>query len=187
MALANEARKGMTIRLEGEIYKVVDFKHVKLGRGGAFVRLKLKNISTGAVIEKTFQSDQVVEDIPVELRRAEYLYHDGESYFFMDTETYEQIELKKSQIEESLPYLVENMEVHVMLAMGKPCGIQLPTFCVLKVVETDPGVRGDTVSGGSKPAILETGLKISVPLFTQVGDKVKVDTRTGKYVERVTE
>ncbi len=185
MATTADIKKGMTLKFDDKLYKVLDFTHVKLARAGAFVRLKLKDITSGAVIEKTLNAGEEIEPVYIEYKDAQYLYKEDDIYHFMDMETYEQISIPKDLLEDAIPYLVENMEVQIMFAEGKPIGVKLPTFCILKVVETDPGVRGDTVSGGSKPAILETGLRVDVPLFIQVGDKIKVDTRTGKYVERV--
>ncbi len=185
MGTTSDLRKGLTIEVDGNIYRVVDFLHVKPGKGQAFVRTKLKNVETGAVIEKTFKIGVEINIVSVEEKEAQYLYNDGANYYFMDLETYEQYSLPKEKLEEELLYLKEGINVNILLSEKGPIGIELPNFVELEVVETDPGVRGDTASGGSKPAKLETGLVIQVPLFINEGDKVKVDTRTGKYIERV--
>jgi len=179
-----EIRSGMAIKWQGEVYLVIDFQHIHMGRGGASIRTKLKNVRTGLLREVTLRESDEVEEIRLEKRPSHFSYKRGEEFHFLDNETYEDIVFQKEQIENELGFLKEGMELSVLFADGEPIGIELPTAVELKVVETDPGLRGDTVSGGSKPAKLETGKVIQVPLFIQVGDVVKVDTRTGEYIER---
>ncbi|MDI3519372.1 MAG: elongation factor [Caldanaerobacter sp.] len=185
MIAAGDFRKGVTIEVDGQIFTVVDFMHVKPGKGAAFVRTKIKNIMTGAVIERTFSPTEKFEEAQIERREMQYLYNDGEFYYFMDTETYEQIPLSYDKVEEAMKYIKENMVVTVKFYKGEAFSVEPPTFVELEVIDTEPGVRGDTVTGGSKPATVETGAVIQVPLFINVGDKIKIDTRTGEYIERV--
>ncbi|QTA38404.1 elongation factor P [Thermosipho ferrireducens] len=176
--------KGMYIVYGGEIYRIVDVNKHFRARGSGLIRTKLKNVSTGLIREVNFNSGEKVEEAQITFRKAEYLYNDGSSYYFMDNETFEQYGIPEDEIGDDKYYLVENTEIDLIMHDGKPIGIQLPTSVVLEVTETEPGFKGDTVSGGGKPAILETGLKITVPFFVEVGDKVRVDTRTGDYIER---
>ena len=185
MIAAGDFRKGVTIEVDGQVFTVVDFMHVKPGKGAAFVRTKLKNVMTGAVIEKTFSPTEKFEEAVIERREMQYLYNDGELYYFMDTETYEQIPLNYDKVEDAIKYIKENMIVTVKFYKGEAFSVESPTFVELEVVETEPGFRGDTATGGSKPATVETGAVIQVPLFINVGDKIKIDTRTGEYLERV--
>lgn len=185
MATTADFKKGMTIKLEGELMTLIDFQHVKPGKGGAFVRTKFKRLKNGAVIERTFRAGERIEVVWMEEKKMQYLYKESDLFFFMDTETYEQVSLPSSLLSQCISYLKENEKVSVIFAEGKPVKVDIPTFCELKVVETGPGVRGDTAQSGSKPAILETGLKVTVPLFINVGDIIKIDSRTGKYIERV--
>lgn len=178
-------RNGLTIELDGEIYEIIEFLHVKPGKGQAFVRTKLKNLVTGAVIQKNFRAGEEVELAHLERKEMEYLYNDGTSYYFMDNRTYEQSVLSESEVESAKNWLVENNSYEILFYEGKPVKVNPPDFMELEVVETDPGLKGDTQSGGTKPAKLSTGVVIQVPLFVKVGDIVKVDTRTGKYVTRV--
>ncbi|MCE5273632.1 MAG: elongation factor P [Syntrophaceae bacterium] len=178
-------RKGLKIEMEGEPLVIVDFQHVKPGKGGAFVRTKMKSLISGNVLEKTFRSGEKVDVPDLEEKKMSFLYKDEEGYCFMDSQTYEQMTLTKDQIGDALGYIKENVEVEVLLHNGTPIGVELPMFLNLQIVETDPGVKGNTVSGGSKPAKLETGLTIQVPLFVNEGEVVKVDTRTAQYIERV--
>jgi elongation factor P len=178
-------RKGLKIEMDGEPFTIVDFQHVKPGKGGAFVRTKMKSLISGNVLDKTFRSGEKVDVPDLEEKKMSFLYKDDHGYCFMDVETYEQMTLTEDHIGDALGYLKENVEVEVLLHNGVPIGIELPMFLALKVVETDPGVKGNTVSGGSKPAKLETGLTIQVPLFVSPGEFVKVDTRNGSYIERV--
>jgi elongation factor P len=184
MISTNDFYPGLTIELDGEIYIVLEAQHVHMAQGQAVVKVKLKNIKTGNVLRKTFKSEEFVNQAFIDKKEAEYLYNTGEEYYFVDQETYEQYVLTSEQIGNALDYLKEGTVVNILFYDNSPIGLELPTTVILEVVETDPGLRGDTVSGGSKPAKLETGLVIQVPLFIQVGDKVVVDTRNGKYVER---
>ncbi|MEQ6359043.1 elongation factor P [Thermoanaerobacter thermohydrosulfuricus] len=185
MIAAGDFRKGVTIEVDGQVFTVVDFMHVKPGKGAAFVRTKLKNVMTGAVIEKTFSPTEKFEEAVIERREMQYLYNDGELYYFMDIETYEQIPLNYDKVEDAIKYIKENMIVTVKFYKGEAFSVEPPTFVELEVVETEPGFRGDTATGGSKPATVETGAVIQVPLFINVGDKIRIDTRTGEYLERV--
>jgi elongation factor P len=178
-------RKNLKIELDGEPFTIVDFQHVKPGKGGAFVRTKMKSLITGNVLDKTFRSGEKVDVPDLEEKKMSFLYQDESGYCFMDTQSYEQMTLTEAQIEDALGYLKENVEVEVLLHNGKAIGIELPMFLNLEIVETDPGLKGNTASGGSKPAKLETGATIQVPLFVCTGEVVKVDTRTGNYIERV--
>ncbi len=180
-----EFRTGMAIKWNDEIYLVLDYQHQHMGRGGATTRVRLKNVQTGAVREVTFRDSDRFEEIRLERRPAHFSYSTGDHYHFYDTETYEEVVFDRSQIEEALGYLKEGIEVNILYAEGRPIGLELPFHVELEVVKTDPGLKGDTASGGSKPAKLETGIVVQVPLFVQVGDIVRVDTRTGKYIERV--
>jgi elongation factor P len=179
-----EFKKGLRIVFDGQPYVIVDFQHVKPGKGGAFVRTKLKHMKAGRVIDNTFRSGERVELVDFEEKHMQYLYRD-DLYHFMDTETYEQVSLTASEVGEASDYLKENTEVDVLYISGSPAGIDLPNFVELAIIKTDPGVRGDTAQGGSKPATLETGAVVQVPLFLNEGDVVKVDTRTGEYLGRV--
>lgn len=178
-------KNGMTIEIDGTIYQIVEFQHVKPGKGGAFVRTKLKNYRTGAVIDKTFRAGESVEQARVNRRPMQYLYSDGSGYVFMDTETYDQISIPESTLTEEKKYLKENMNVLVAIYEGEALGVELPTAVELEITHTEPGVKGNTASGATKPATLETGVVVQVPLFVNVGDIVKVDTRTGGYITRV--
>jgi elongation factor P len=181
----NDFHTGVTIEIDGDIYTIVDFQHVKPGKGSAFVRSKLKNIRTGSVTEKTFRAGEKVTRAHLERKTMQFLYGSGSDYFFMDTESYEQLSLDEKQLENAVKYLIENMEIDVIEFKGEVVGVEVPMFVELKVAETDPGFKGDTASGGSKPAKLETGLMVQVPFFINEGDKIRVDTRTGGYMERV--
>lgn len=185
MVSAGEFKKGMTIDIDGQIFTVVDFQHVKPGKGAAFVRTRLKNIVTGAVVERTFNPTEKVDEAVIERKEMQYLYNDGDLYYFMDTETYEQIPLNYSKVEDAMKFIKENMTVTIKFYKGEAFSVEPPTFVELEVVETEPGFKGDTATGGSKPATVETGAVIQVPLFVNVGDKIKIDTRTSEYLERV--
>ncbi len=185
MITTADFRNGITLDLDGTLYTLVYFQHVKPGKGGAFVRTRLKNLKTGAVIEKTFRAGERVELAVLDKRRMQYLYRDGSNYLFMDLETYEQLPISEEEVGEAAKYLVEGITVEVPLYEGKPVSVEPPVFVDMEVVDTAPGVKGDTASGGSKPATLETGLVVSVPFFVEVGNRLRVDTRTGEYVERV--
>jgi elongation factor P len=178
-------RKGLKIELEGEPYIITDFLHVKPGKGGAFVRTKLKSLVTGNVIDRTFRSGEKVQTPALEEKTMQYLYQEGEVYHFMDNDTYEQFTLPEELLGASSNFLQENVEVKILFHNGQPIGVELPFFVELTIVQTEPGVKGDTASGGTKPATVETGGVIQVPLFLNEGDVIKVDTRTGEYIERV--
>jgi len=181
----NEFRKGLKIEFNGDPYIIVDFQHIKPGKGNAFVRTKIKNLITGNTIEHNFRAGDKVEEPDLEQKQVEYLYQQNEDYNFMDTANYEQIMISRKHLGESADYLKEHMVVLVLYYQGLPIGVEMDNFVELKVQYTEPGVRGDTVSGASKNATLETGKVIRVPLFIEVGDNLKIDTRTGEYVERL--
>ena len=175
----------MVLNMDGELFAIVEFQHVKPGKGGAFVRTKLKKVRTGQVIDKTFRAGEKVTDVRLERRPLQYLYHDGQHYHFMDTDSYEQFPISEEVIGDQVKYLKENLEVSgLFMEDGSILEVELPFFIVLEVVETDPGLRGDTASGGSKPAKLESGAVVNVPLFINTGEKIKVDRRTNEYLER---
>jgi len=184
MISASDFRKGMTVEIEGNIYTVVEFLHVKPGKGSAFVRTKIKNIITGAVLERTFNPTNKMQRAHIETKEMEYLYSDGTFYYFMDNETFEQTPLELNQVEDALPYITENMPVTIRSYKGVPFSVEPPNFVVLEVVATEPGVRGDTATNTTKPAKLETGYELNVPLFINQGEKIRIDTRTGEYMER---
>ncbi len=186
MASTADFRNGMTIELEGELFSITYFQHVKPGKGGAFVRTKLKNVLTGAVIEKTFRAGEKVDEVRLVRRPVQYSYTDGQFYYFMDNETYEQIPLPAQTIgDDQLVYLKENMVCEALTRDGEPISVEVPFFVELEVADTEPGVKGDTAQGGTKRAKLETGAVVQVPLFIDVGDVIKVDRRENKYLERV--
>ncbi|CCQ94454.1 elongation factor P [[Clostridium] ultunense Esp] len=184
MISTNDFKTGVTIELEGDPWQVLDFQHVKPGKGSPFVRAKMKNLRTGNVREDTFRAGEKVPRAHIETKEMQYLYSSGDEYTFMDMNTYDQINLSRKQIEYELKFLKENMTVYMIEYKGEMLGIQLPNTVVLEVTETEPGIRGDTATGGSKPATLETGHVVSVPFFINVGDKLIIDTRTGEYVSR---
>ncbi|WP_409297834.1 elongation factor P [Peribacillus sp. SCS-26] len=184
MISVNDFRTGLTIEVDGGIWTVIEFQHVKPGKGAAFVRSKLRNLRTGAIQEKTFRAGEKVAKAHIENRKMQYLYASGDDHVFMDNETYEQIELPASQIERELKFLKENMEVYIMTFQAETLGVELPNTVTLEVTETEPGIKGDTASGGSKPATVETGLVVQVPFFVNVGDKLVVNTTDGSYVSR---
>ena len=184
MVTAGDFKNGLTIQFENNIYQIIEFQHVKPGKGAAFVRCKLKNIKNGGVVEKTFRPTEKFENAHIERKEMQYLYNDGELFYFMDNETYDQVELTLEQLGDAKNFLLENMEVSIMFFQGIVIGIDLPVAVELRVVETDPGIRGDTATGGNKPAVLETGYTVKVPLFIEVDDVLRIDTRTGQYIER---
>ncbi|NMA62405.1 MAG: elongation factor P [Firmicutes bacterium] len=184
MISVNDLRTGLTVELEGEIYSVVDFLHVKPGKGAAFVRTKLKNIRTGATVERTFRAGERISRAHIELKQMQYLYSSEGEYFFMDMETYDQISLGADDLGDAPKYLLENMTIGIQFYQGQAVGVELPTTVVLEVTQTEPGFRGDTAQGATKPATLQTGITIQVPLFVEQGEMVKVDTRTGEYLSR---
>jgi elongation factor P len=185
VAGTSDIRNGLVIRYDGQLYKVVDFQHFKMGRGGAKVRTKLKSIPDGNVIEETFRPNDKFEDVRLEARRMQYLYRDGDAYVFMDTDNYEQKNIPKEICDEASKFIKENEEVKVLFDGTTPVDIKLPVKVDLEVVKAPPGVVGNTAQGGDKPVTLETGYKVKVPLFIEEGDIVRVDTRTGEYKERV--
>ncbi|MDY0396468.1 elongation factor P [Virgibacillus halophilus] len=184
MISVNDFRTGLTIELDNNVWQVIDFQHVKPGKGAAFVRSKLRNIKNGNIQEKTFRAGEKVEQAHVEHSKMQYLYASGDSHAFMDMATYEQIELPTSRIENELKFIKENMEVNIATYQGEVIGIDLPNTVELEVTETEPGIKGDTASGGTKPATLETGLTVQVPFFVNQGDKLVINTSEGKYVSR---
>ena len=185
MIMAGDLRKGMTVEIDGQVWSIADFQHVKPGKGAAFVRTRLKNVMTGAVLERTFSPTDKYPNAHIETREMQYLYNDGQLYYFMDVETYEQLPLNHDQVEDAIDFIVENENVKVRFFKGAPFSVEAPNFVELTVTHTEPGVRGDTATGTTKPAELETGYKINVPLFVNEGDRIRVDTRTGEYMERV--
>jgi elongation factor P len=180
----NDFKTGLTIEFDGDIWRVMDFQHVKPGKGAAFVRSKLRNLRSGNVNEKTFRAGEKVAKAQIDNRRMQYLYANGDEHIFMDNESYEQIELPEKQIEDELKFLKENMEVHVILFKDEVLGVELPVTVVLEVAETEPGIKGDTASGGSKPAKMETGVVVQVPFFVNTGDKLIINTVESEYVSR---
>jgi elongation factor P len=185
MISAGEFRNGVTFELDGNVFQIVEFQHVKPGKGAAFVRTKLKNVITGGVVEKTFRPTEKMPKAHIERKDYEYLYSDGDLFYFMDQETYEQMPLNGDQLGDSLKFVKENMVVKVLSYKGSVFGVEPPTFVELEVTETEPGFKGDTSTGATKPATLETGATIMVPLFVNQNDFIRVDTRTGEYMERV--
>ena len=184
MISANNFRQGLVIALDGQLYSVVDFSRVKPGKGGAYVKTKLKRISDGSIIDRTFRSEEKIEDIRLDQKTMQFLYRDGDLLYLMDSETYEQQPLTAQQLGNAVSFLAEGATIKVEFYQSKPVGVELPTSVELEVVSTDPGVRGDTATGGSKPAKLITGYTVQVPLFIRVGEVVRIDTRTGEYLER---
>ena len=185
MIMAGDFRKGVTVEIDGVVWSISDFQHVKPGKGAAFVRTKLKNVMTGAVLERTFSPTDKYPLAHIETKDMEYLYSDGELYYFMDIETYEQIPLNFEQVEDAIDFIKENDQVKMRFYKGSAFSVEAPNFVELKVTETEPGFKGDTATGTTKPAVLETGYHIAVPLFVNQGDKIRVDTRTGEYMERI--
>lgn len=184
MISVNDFKTGLTIEVDGGLWRVMDFQHVKPGKGAAFVRSKLRNLRNGNVQEKTFRAGEKVAKAQIDNRKMQYLYANGDQHVFMDNESYEQIELPEAAIEYELKYLKENMEVHIMMFQHETLGIELPNTVELEVIETEPGIKGDTASGGSKPAKLETGLIVQVPFFVNQGDRLIINTSEGSYVSR---
>ena len=185
MADTTSFRNGFTMLIDGELFAIVEFQHVKPGKGSAFVRTRLKNVQTGAVLERTFRSGDKVEEVRIDKRQMQYLYTETELYYFMDLDTFEQLGIDKRTMGEAAALLKENEQAFVLIARDKPIGVELPNFVELEVTHTEPGVKGDTATGAVKPATLETGYQVMVPLFINRGDVLRIDTRTGDYVERV--
>ena len=184
MADTSDIKKGFKMLIDGQPYAVVEHQFVKPGKGQAFIRTKMKNMITGAVLDRTFKSGEKVDKANTEERTMQYLYQEGDMYVFMDNETYEQLRISTEVLGENVFFLLDNMEIDVMLFEQKPIGITPPTFVILEVTQTDPGFKGDTSGNTTKPATLNTGLVVQVPLFVNIGDKLKIDTRTSAYVER---
>ncbi len=185
MISAGDFRNGVTFELDGNVVQVIEFQHVKPGKGAAFVRTKYKNVITGAVVERSFNPTDKYPTAYIERKDMQYLYSDGDLYYFMDMETYEQQPIDKSKLGDAFRFVKENEEVKVLSYKGNVFGVEPQTFVELEVTETDPGFKGDTATNATKPAVLETGTEIKVPLFINQGDKIRIDTRTGEYMERV--
>ena len=184
MVVAGDIRKGTTFVLDSQVYTVTEFMHVKPGKGAAFVRTKLKNVMTGGVVEKTFNPSEKLESAVIETREMQYSYTDGEFYYFMDNETYEQIPLTAEEVGDALKYMKEEMIMTIKFFKGAAFSVQAPNFVVLEVTNTEPGFKGDTATSGTKPATVEKGAVIQVPLFVNEGDNIRIDTRTDEYMER---
>ena len=182
---AGELKKGITIVLDGQLYQVLDYSHIKMGRGSAQIRIKLRDVKAGHLIEKSFQASEKFAKAFLERRQVQFLYSDGGLYHFMDNQSYEQVAVDKVLMGETVNYLIENMNLELLIHKGVPIGVELPLSVELKIVETGPGFKGNTASAGGKPAVMETGITIQVPFFLNTGDRIKVDTRTGTYLERV--
>ncbi len=185
MISTNDFKTGLTIELDNDVYQVVEFQHVKPGKGSAFVRSKLRNLRTGAVVDKTFNAGEKIPKARVDRKEVQYLYNDGKEYYFMDMETFDQFGMTTGQLGDAVKYLKENMTITNLLFKGQSIGVELPNYVELEVVETSPGIKGDTASGGGKPATLETGAVVNVPFFIEVGDVLQIDTRSGQYIKRV--
>ena len=183
--MAGDLRNGTTFELDNNVFRVVEFQHVKPGKGAAFVRVKMKNVITGAVLERTFNPSEKLQGAEIEKKDMQYLYNDGDLYYFMDNNTYDQIPLNESQIGDALKYIKENMNVTMLSFKGNVFAVEPPMFVELEVTYTEPGFSGNTTTTSGKPATLENGLEISVPLFVEIGDKIRIDTRTGQYMERI--
>jgi elongation factor P len=185
MISATDLRKGVTFELDGELFRVLEYQHSYIGRGSANVRTKLRNVRTGRTIDRTFAASEKLQEVRLELRQVQYLYRDGDLYYFMDTETYEQPALSADTLEDKVSYLKEGMELSLSMHEGQPVEIELPVTVDLEVSETEPGIKGDTATGATKRAVLETGLVVQVPLFIEQGDSLRIDTRRGEYLTRV--
>ncbi len=184
MVTAGDFKNGLTIEYDGGVYQIVEFQHVKPGKGAAFVRTKLRNIKSGGIVEKTFRPTEKVENAVIERKDMQYLYSDGDFYHFMDVETYDQIALTEGQIGDSLKFVKENEMVKICSHKGEVFSVEPPLNVVLEVTETEPGIKGDTATGATKPCTVETGATVLVPLFVNIGDSIKIDTRTGEYLSR---
>ena len=185
MADTSIIKNGLVINHKNNLFKIIEFQHVKPGKGGAFVRTKLKNVKTGQVIDETFRSGEKIEEIRLDAQNFNYLYKDSENYFFMNNDTFDQISLDRNAIGDSADFLIENTETTIVFHKNTPIEVRIPAHINLKVSETDPGEKGNTAQGGTKPATLETGITLQVPLFVQIGDVLRVDTREKKYIERI--
>jgi elongation factor P len=180
----NDLKNGMTLDLDGTLFQIVEFQHVKPGKGGAFVRTKVKSLDSGSVVDKTFRAGEKFARIYTEVKNMQYLYDSGDEVVFMDEDTYEQLSLSHASLEAELPYMRPSSSMQLLFVGGKPSGVQLPASIELAVTDTEPGVKGDTVSNVMKPATLETGAVVQVPLFVNVGERIKVDPREGRYISR---
>jgi elongation factor P len=180
----NQFRNGMHIQLDDAVWRIMDFQHVKPGKGGAFVRTRVKNIDSGAVVDRTFRAGEKFPRVHTEVKEVQYLYDSGDEVVFMDTGNYEQFSLTRESVSDALPYLEPSSSVQMLWLDGRPAGVQLPSSVEVAVAQTEPGVRGDTVSNVTKPATLETGAVVQVPLFVNIGDRIKVDPREGRYISR---
>ena len=184
MISTSDFRKGMRIAIDGQPYHIIDFQHVKMGRGGANVKTKLKNIKTGQVLERTFSGGEQFDQPDFSDKLMQYMYNDGDEWFFMDSKTYDQVSISKDKLGDTIWYFKENDEYHILFFEGDPISVDLPPAVVFEVVEAEPAIKGDTVSNVMKGAVVETGLSVKVPMFVKVGDRIKIDTREGKYIER---
>ena len=184
MINTNRFKNGMTIILKGSVHEILEFQHVKPGKGGAFVRTKLKRLETGAIIDKTFRAGEKFDQAHLDHKKLQYLYSDGSYFHFMDNETYEQLQIDKKQVGNAADYIIEGTEIDTSFHEGQLIGLKPPITVVLKVVEAEPGIKGNTATGATKPVKLETGLRVNVPLFINQGDSLKIDTRNGEYLER---
>ena len=184
MISASEFRNGVTFEMDGKVMQVVEFQHVKPGKGAAFVRTKIRNVITGSVVERTFNPTDKFENAYIERKEMQYLYADGDLHYFMDTETFEQIPLNRDILGDSFKFVKENENVKILSYKGSVFGVECPNFVELEIIATEPGVRGDTATNVTKPATVETGAEVRVPLFINTGDRIRIDTRTGEYLER---
>lgn len=184
MVVAGDFRNGVTFDVDGNVFQIIEFQHVKPGKGAAFVRTKIRNVITGSVVERTFNPSEKFPSAFVERKDMQYLYNEGDLYYFMDNETYENIPIDAKKLDDNFKFVKENMDVKVLSYKGSVFGVEPPTFVELEIKQTDPGFKGNTATNSTKPAILETGAQINVPLFIEEGTRIKVDTRTGEYMER---
>ncbi len=185
MISTGELKKGVCIEVDGQLYRVLSFEHIKMGRGSAQVKMKLQNVRSGFIVDKGYQAGEKFRRVTLDHRTVQYLYHDESLYTFMDVETYDQMQMNATQLGDDVYYLKDGVQVELLMYGDEPVGVELPTSVELRIADTEPGFKGDTATGGNKPATLETGMKINVPLFVSTGDVIKVDTRTGQYIERV--
>ena len=184
MITAGDFKKGITVEMDNGVWTIVDFQHVKPGKGAAFVRTRIKNIMTGAVLERTFNPTDKMPKAHIDTKEMQYLYSDGDLFYFMDIETFEQLPMTKDTVEDAIPFVKENTNVTVRFFKGKPFSVEAPNFVELQVTDTEPGFRGDTATGTTKAATVETGYTLNVPLFVEIGDMLRIDTRTGEYMSR---
>lgn len=185
MISASDFKKGVTFEMDSQIYQIIDFQHVKPGKGAAFVRTKIKNVISGGVVERSFNPTEKFPKAHIETKEMQYLYDDGELYYFMDNESFEQVPLNKGQVEDAIMYLKANDSATIKFYKGNAFSVEPPNFVELEVTETEPGFKGDTAQGATKPATVETGATVQVPLFVEIGDKIKIDTRSNEYLSRV--